>query len=820
MNNRIKQVAEYLSLFVLGDGYYQDNTKKYQRRFKIKLNTERNSNLNVNYYKIIFKSLLLFIAACMMLLFNTVLANADSSINSSTAKIKKTHKIAEVTSQQILTKTKKALREMNKILTAKKIFKSTQTAAVLNRKGMKQAQDTGGGAVQALQLLPGVRVSSYGGNSGLARDEIAIRGIKVGWSSVAGDLEKNGIQMLFDGIPVTNLSGASGGFDSNEYPIDQFFSGMNVIYGPGNPASRWYNSLGGTVNMIPIQPTIRPFNETNFSFGSFDTYTLDDEMSTGMHDGWDGVAAAGYTHADTFRTGPFNAPGYGYAFFGKLIKIFNGNSFSLGAYASRTHEYRPNFIPVSPISGITTEGLDANAPLYSEQTSGYYSSLPYNMWYKLLLTQTTMLYSKLNINLTKNLGLHTLVWYRHGFREHDRVDNYFLTAGEASYYEMWQPNSNTYGEKIYSNYKILNNNLKFGEYDIYGRLNYNYSPYTNTAPTSYTTYYNNYLSIFAQDKIKLLKNLIIEPGLDYVGFDTSDFTNETYYQSAAPPVIAHIYQLEPSIGINYHVLHNLSLYGTWAISYQAPTASAYGYSSTVNVADTAPIRNTDTEAGFKVMIKKDKYLHHFVFNANYFQNILSNETIYIYQPFPTPHTLASNGSAFYKGVQISAAEDPYTNLHLYANYTYQSANYKNFYSTVNLQQYPNYPVSNIPNSIYNIGAYYTIPENTTIYDIKLWDMYTGSQYMFSNVYAGPTRQKMPSYNIVNFSINVKTVNFDKMVPGLRSVQLSASVYNLLNKKFNSNEYFSSGSYFGAGAGAVLANPGAPRMFFLSATMKF
>ncbi|MHB1665752.1 MAG: TonB-dependent receptor [bacterium] len=755
-----------------------------------------------------------------MLLSNAGLANADSSITSSTAKVKKTHKITEVTSSSVLTKTKKALREMNKILTAKKIFKSTQTAAVLNRKGMKQAQDTGGGAAQALQLLPGVRVSSYGGNGGLARDEISIRGIKVGWSSVAGDLEKNGIQMLFDGIPVTNLSGGSGGFDSNEYPIDQFFSGMNVVYGPGNPANRWYDSIGGTVNIIPIQPTIRPFNETNFSFGSFDTYTLDDEMSTGMHDGWDGVVAAGYTHADTFRTGPFNAPGYGYAFFGKLIKIFNGNSFSLGAYASRTHQYRPNFIPASPISGITTGGLNANAPLYSQQTSGYYSSLPYDIWSKLILTQTSMLYSKLNLNLTKNLGLHALVWYRHGFREHLRINNYFLTAGQSSIYEDWQPDSDTLGEKMYVDYKILNNNLKFGEYDLYGTLNYTFAPNPGMAPSSYDTYDNNFLSIFLQDKISLLKNLTLEPGLDYIGYKTSNFVNENSYTSPAPATFASIYKLEPSIGINYHVLHNLSLYGNWAISYQNPIAGEYSGVSSNFAAQIPPVRNTDAEAGFKIMIKKDKYLHHFVFNANYFQNILSDETIEVYIPYPTPTTLISYGSAFYKGVQISAEDDPYKNLHLYMNYTYENANYKTFLSTTNNQKYPNYPVSNLPHQIYNIGAYYTIPENTTIYDMKLWDMYTGSQYLWSNVYGGPTQQKMPSYGIVNASINIKTINFDKMVPGLRSAQLSFSVYNLLNKKFNSNEYFSSGAYFGAGEGDLLANPGAPRMFFASVTMKF
>ncbi|MHB8282824.1 MAG: hypothetical protein ACYDDE_08505, partial [bacterium] len=133
MNNRIKQIADHLSASMRGF-YYQGNTKKCQRRFKIKLNTERNKSLNVNYYKIICKSLLLFIIAGMMFVYNARLANADSSTNSLTANTaaaanantKKTIKIAKITTSGAYSQIQKQLKKISGKFTKKHIFKSTQ----------------------------------------------------------------------------------------------------------------------------------------------------------------------------------------------------------------------------------------------------------------------------------------------------------------------------------------------------------------------------------------------------------------------------------------------------------------------------------------------------------------------------------------------------------------------------------------------------------------------------------------------------------------------------------------------------------------------
>ncbi len=46
------------------------------------------------------------------------------------------------------------------------------------------------------------------------------------------------------------------------------------------------------------------------------------------------------------------------------------------------------------------------------------------------------------------------------------------------------------------------------------------------------------------------------------------------------------------------------------------------------------------------------------------------------------------------------------------------------------------------------------------------------------------------------------------------------VTNILDRKSNATEYISSGGYFGTGAGAILAYPGAPRGIYVSIRVTF
>ncbi len=59
--------------------------------------------------------------------------------------------------------------------------------------------------------------------------------------------------------------------------------------------------------------------------------------------------------------------------------------------------------------GITDgRGMDgtSNSPLYSQESSGHYASLPETVWFKQDSNSTWLVYSKLNIALDSMVGLH------------------------------------------------------------------------------------------------------------------------------------------------------------------------------------------------------------------------------------------------------------------------------------------------------------------------------------------------------------------------------------------------------------------------------
>jgi len=761
-----------------------------------------------------------------------------------------------------LIKEKKELKKTDEKFTKKKIFKSTQAEHVVSKKQIESAALMGGGIANALAMAPGLHVNAVSGSASgaMGRDSIVINGVKAAYPWRGGqDLDDNAISFLFDGIPMMYL-GASydSQFDTMELPFANFFQGINVIYGPGNPNSRWFDSLGGTVNFVPVQPTPNMYDKVNLSYGSYDTYTLDDEMSTGMHDGWDGVVAAGYTHTDTFLNTNWNAPDHAYAFYGKVVKLFNHNSFSMGAYAVRYKDYAfSEGTPVNPITGVNTIGYGVpNAPLYSQSTSGFYSQLSQYNWDKYVENQVELLYSKLNLNLSKNLNLHSMVWYMHDDRIHIMNDYYGDTPeGVASGFgiaeEYYSVPTDIMGEKLSFNYHLIDNNIKLGEYYTYSTLSDLYdgseaesAPFAPNSSLDYGSFIADlsYFSIYLQDAIKPIENLTITPGLDYVGFQNvySNDANSIYYPEylagpehndnaeMIPNVSKNFYEMEPSLGLNYRLTKNISLFGNWSISYQNPNDRSF--QAGLNMDTVNPVRAEGIEAGIRFLIKKYAYLRNFVLNANYFQNIFSNENI------SNAVSTVSNGIIYYnaeaenldRGVNIYASDNPVYNLHLFTNIAFNDSHIIS-YATAG-QSYNNYPDPNSPYTIFNAGVYYNIPQNSNIYTIKLWDNYTGSQYLWSYQYGAgePTYTSMPAFNLVNASIGLKTTALDNYMPGLKMTKITLSVSNLFNKQYNAMETYNAGGsgkniynyYQTPSSGLLQAWQGAPREIFLSASLMF
>ena len=81
----------------------------------------------------------------------------------------------------------------------------------------------------------------------------------------------------------------------------------------------------------------------------------------------------------------YKNPSDNYAYYAKTRRLFASGrgDFSLGAYVARSSAQRPFPIPVAPIPGITITGPGNPGALISQQTTGYYTTLPYSVNWKL-----------------------------------------------------------------------------------------------------------------------------------------------------------------------------------------------------------------------------------------------------------------------------------------------------------------------------------------------------------------------------------------------------------------------------------------------------
>lgn len=777
-----------------------------------------------------------YAASGMTALTTSATTIANTSGNITNVEQDKSNQPVNVGTVSKKTASRKSPAMLRQLPTQEMIFKSGETKKVLGKNEI-QAAGPAGGAAQALAFAPGVNISSYGGSAG-AKYSISINGIKTGWAGFGGgNVDDGSIMVTFDGVPLNNPG--TGLWQAPEVPQMSLIKGIGISYGPGSVANRWYDNIGGAINFDPIQPGQKPGGSIGITYGSFDTKGIHFNATTGNINGWSAVIGGGQSTFNSYRNGyGFSNPGKTYAYYLKIRKSFKNGDWSLGAYDAQGYAYRPLPIPLSPISSVTVNGVNAQGnpnagTLYSEQTSGYYTSLPYNLINKLDLNATWLIYSRLHLELSHHVELEDLLYYRHGRRYHTHNDNYFTNNPYQIEYN--NPYSNMYGDKLTFSVKLPYNTVKFGGFflnNTYNSRNAFYNASLGTSlmiPTSYRSdyFYQTDLAVFLQDTIQPIKSLSITPGFRFINYQTNfvnngaadfPYANPANNEAVLPNASTSFRKFEPNVSINYRPLHWLAFYGNYGESYRQPPNGGGGGPYQAVTASTLQLeKSSEYQAGIKVNIKHADYLHHVLFSANYYHMTYSNETI----PIPVvnePYELNAVGSSVYNGVNLYAEDDPVKGLHIFTNVNFQSSHFLNY--TVGSISYNGLPVSNSASTTFNVGGFLRYYYNGTLLEPRLWYQYTGSQYLFSNLLGAPTSQKMPSYGTLNAALRV-TGYTKNIIPFVKKVSAELMISNLLNSKYNVAEYITAGGYFGPNsAGQVLGFPGAPRAFYASFTAYF
>lgn len=715
------------------------------------------------------------------------------------------------------------------------VFKSDQSEKVISKQELQAAGPVGGSA-QALALAPGVGVTGYG-TTGSTKTSISINGIKQGWGGFSGGQIDNGsIAVTFDGVPMSNPS--TGLWESPQVPQLGLLQGIGVTYGPGNPMDRWYNNIGGEIAFVPLQPTAKAGGTVGLSVGSYGARNLSISLQSGMHDGWATVLAGGVGSSDSYRTSSdgFKNHSHNYAWFLKTRKTFENGDFSLGFYQAKGQGYRPVPIPLQPISGVTLDGTP-NTPLYSQPTSGYYSSIPASVWFKNDTNKTRLIYGKANIQVDDTLSLHNLVWYRMGERLHDHYNNYGL-SNPANLYEHNNPSTQVYGDKAWFDIALPHNLVSVGGFFLKSHYNtrnafYNTNPpYNGSQSIPNAKYRSDYfdqtdLALFVQDKISPVANLDVTPGIRFINYQTNYYpAGQTDFSQAyalypqndqgkLPAANVTHHGTEPSIAANWRITPTMALFGNYAVAYKEPQVGGGGgiFQSTPPVYNLE--KSTDYNLGFKMHVKNDGMLRNFLLSVSYYHLHYSNQ--YITLTDANGDFLGdANGDSVYKGFNIAVADDILYNLHAFANLNFERADFNNY--TTGGVSFGGLPVSNVPNKTLNVGMAYEDYVAGMLLTPRIWYQYVGQQHMFDNNLGAPSQKTIPAYGLLN-------IGLDGDVPlnnsALHDLKFSVNVLNVLDKQYNPFEEVTSGGLLGGNSqGQVLGLPGAPRTVYASLSASF
>lgn len=771
--------------------------------------------------------------------------------------------------------------EAKPVPTREDVMLTAGTLRVLDRKQLDAGGPVAGGA-QMIQSTPGANVIGYG-ETGATKYTVLLNGIQQGWAGEnQGFTGAGSLGVTFDGIPVGD--GATGLWQSATMPQNLVMQNLAVTYGPGQPMNRWYDSIGGSIEFTPIQPTIDHHLSVELSQGPYGQQNFAFVGNTGKIKGWSTVLGGGLGRGDDFRPAPdgFGNPAKDGSVIGKTLKSFSAGSIAMGIFYAKSGGYRAQVIPTTDI-GLVEPGSTTH---YSQPTSGFYSSLPFADYHKYDTNEMFLAYGRENLFLSSKSTLQNTTWYNHIRRFHHRTAD-ALSLGDQQ--DEWNnPHSNMLGDQANMSVAFPLNTVNFGGYvmhEVYNTRNLFFSPADGgdgqheivNAGAKFRDGFFQYdnAAFYAQDDFHPIPRIHIIPGIRVNGFGTS-YSNQAYkdftmasgvipsthcalYPSAADPFHnvfgspsvgssgdttkdqgslcgshASKSAVEPSIDASFTPMDWLTVYGGYDTSYRPPAlGGGGGMFQSVDPSYYILAESQYSQVGVKVHFTHAPALGNFIAGVNYFHDSYANQEL----DYETTQgvTGTDGGTSAYKGVNLFFDADPKSNIHFFLNFAGESANYTSYVLGGTLAQcgtadnpaagctfYNNLPVSYVPNYTLNTGLYYGIQHHHHEFlEPRFWIESTGAQHLWNNNTGGPDTSTMPSYTVANVSF-IAPISFEK-----QSFNLRLDMMNVANAKYNENEYISSGGYFAplfpgntAPSGYINAYPGAPRTIYGTLTYQF
>lgn len=625
--------------------------------------------------------------------------------------------------------------EAKPVPTREDVMLTPDTVRVLDRKQLDAGGPVAGGA-QMIQSTPGANVIGYG-ETGATKYTVLLNGIQQGWAGEnQGFTAPGSLGITFDGVPVGDP--ATGLWQSATMPQNLVMQNLEVTYGPGQPMNRWYNSVGGSIEFTPIQPTVDRHLSVELTDGPYGQQNFAFVGNTGKFKDWSTVLGGGLGRGDDYRAAPdgFGNPAKDGSVFGKTLKKFSAGSLVFSAFYAKAGGYRAQVIPTTDV-GLVEPGSGVH---YSEPTSGFFSSLPFADYNKYDTNEMFLTYARENLFLSHNTTLQNTTWYNHIRRFHRRNEDALSLGSQVN--EWNNPHSNLLGDQANMSVVLPLNTVNFGGYvlhEVYNAHNLFYDPNAGgsgakqivSAGAKFRSGYfqQDNVSFYAQDDFHPIPRVHIIPGLRVDGFGTN-YSNQAYRDfTVLPGVIPSTHcslfsdaggvgtdpffdvfspdrlnpdgtpnlspttnakdqgslcgehasksAVEPSIDASVTPVDWLTIYGGYDTSYRSPAlGGGGGMFQSVDPTYYILAEGKYAQFGGKVHFTHAPGLGNFIAGINYFHLDYTNQEL-DYET-ATGVTGTDGGDSIYHGVDLFFDADPRSNIHFFLNFAGESANFNNY----------------------------------------------------------------------------------------------------------------------------------------------
>lgn len=615
--------------------------------------------------------------------------------------------------------------------------------------------------------------------------------------------------------------------------IPQDVDSVVLNNGINNPAQNSYNSLGGTIDFLPRQPTDKFGLNASATYGSFNSWGVNGSVNTGDIGGFKQFLQADYRQSDGWvrNTGNDNINLY----YSGRHDASDGSSLSLVAVFNQNRGAKPYDMPVPALQaeggfGIYDPSID-------------YQHARDNEW-MVILAQKVVVSPTLTFEQKFFGGGQDFQRTSYGNPTYN--GNFPLPDASENYdYWIYNPNGPFYNPKTVFGSKLAGN-----AYHFYGYTNWGlgYTPkltlalpgntvtiggnltygelhsreyWYGSAPVPQTLGYNDawdehdsrtLASVYIQDEIKLLNNaLTLTPGVKYTYAETQDTDAIGFFYPYGGTIGDTEHFVAPTFGLNYKFNEHFSFNAAFGQNIKLPDISAYyndvpgttGKITTPSPVKIKPEHVNDYEVGVKYKAGG------FSAAIDYYREDFTN--IFVDQFDASTYTtiVTNGGTARYEGVEAQIANTfqlgAAGTIRAYVNASYNDSKYTSSFETDSIGG----SLSNAQATVYAGERMADVPRELVTGGVT-WN-YQGFRFDVSGRYIGsqlnldnntgqpalaPEATQIPGYAVFDLGLS-KTVEL-----GGHSVKVSFYARNLFNKYYLADAYVENGTEF--------ASPGAPR----------